>query len=114
MGTLTTLERVEGARGSRAVVDFQAEGARVIRIRRGAKSVACRLGCWLHATPPYQKEAAASKQQQTILPTVGPLRCAFVCVCVCLCVYSRVGASCVGRPICVCAVLAPLRRVNKN
>ena len=26
--------------------------------------------------------------------------------------YSRVGASCVGRPICVCAVLAPLRRVN--
>ena len=30
----------------------------------------------------------------------------------CLCVYSRVGASCVGRPICVCAVLAPLRRVN--
>ena len=27
-------------------------------------------------------------------------------------VYSRVGASCVGRPICVCAVLAPLRRVN--
>ena len=42
---------------------------------------------------------------------VGP-RCAFVCVCVCLCVYSRVGASCVGRPICMCAVLAPLRRVN--
>ena len=25
--------------------------------------------------------------------------------------YSRVGASCVGRPIRVCAVLAPLRRV---
>ena len=35
-----------------------------------------------------------------------------VCVCVCLCVYSRVGASYVGRPICVCAVSAPLRRVN--
>ena len=33
----------------------------------------------------------------------GP-RCAFVCVCVCLRVYSRVGASCVGRPICVCRV----------
>ena len=32
--------------------------------------------------------------------------CLFVCVCVCLCVYARVGASCVGRPICVCAVLA--------
>jgi hypothetical protein len=30
--------------------------------------------------------------------------CVFVCVCVCLCVYSRVGASYVGRPICVCAV----------
>ena len=29
-----------------------------------------------------------------------------------LCVFSRVGASCVGRPICVCAVWAPLRRVN--
>jgi hypothetical protein len=29
-----------------------------------------------------------------------------------LCVYSRVGASYVGRPICVCAVSAPLRRVN--
>jgi hypothetical protein len=42
---------------------------------------------------------------------VGP-RCVFVCVCVCLCVYSRVGASYVGRPICVCAVSAPLRRVN--
>jgi hypothetical protein len=27
-------------------------------------------------------------------------------------VYSRVGASYVGRPICVCAVSAPLRRVN--
>ena len=27
-------------------------------------------------------------------------------------VVPRVGASCVGRPICVCAVLAPLRRVN--
>ena len=40
--------------------------------------------------------------------------CAFVCVCVCLCAHSRVGASCVGRPICVCAVLAPLRRVNKD
>ena len=36
----------------------------------------------------------------------------FVCVCVCLCVYSRVGASYVGRPICVCAVSVPLRRVN--
>ena len=39
---------------------------------------------------------------------------AYVCVCVCLCVYSRVGASCVGRPTCVCAVWAPLRRVNTN
>jgi hypothetical protein len=36
----------------------------------------------------------------------------FVCVSVCFCVFSRVGASCVGRPICVCAVWAPLRRVN--
>ena len=44
---------------------------------------------------------------------VGP-RCVCVCVCVCLCVYSRVGASCVGRPTCVCAVWAPLRRVNTN
>ena len=26
--------------------------------------------------------------------------------------YSRVGASCVGRPTCVCAVWAPLRRVK--
>ena len=26
---------------------------------------------------------------------------------VCLCVYSRVGASCVGRPTCVCAVWHP-------
>ena len=25
---------------------------------------------------------------------------------VCLCVYSRAGASCVGRPTCVCAVWA--------
>ena len=36
----------------------------------------------------------------------------FVCVSVWLCVFSRVGASCVGRPTCVCAVWAPLRRVN--
>jgi hypothetical protein len=36
-----------------------------------------------------------------------------VCVCVCLCVYSRIGASYVGRPIFVCAVSAPLRRANK-
>ena len=28
--------------------------------------------------------------------------------CLCLCLYSRVGASCVGCPICVCAVSAPL------
>ena len=27
-------------------------------------------------------------------------------------VYFRVGASCVGHPMCVCAVLAPLRRVK--
>ena len=33
-------------------------------------------------------------------------------MCVCLCAYSRVGTSCVGRPTCVCAVWAPLRRVN--
>ena len=38
--------------------------------------------------------------------------CLCVCVCVCLCVYSRVDASYAGRPICVCAVSAPLRRVN--
>ena len=37
----------------------------------------------------------------------------FVCVSVWLCVFSRVGASCVGRSTCVCAVWAPLRRVNK-
>ena len=42
---------------------------------------------------------------------VGP-SCVFVCVCVCLCVYSRVGASYVGRPICVCAVSAPLRTMR--
>jgi len=36
----------------------------------------------------------------------------FVCVSVCVGVFSRVGASCVGRPTCVCAVWAPLRRVN--
>ena len=36
--------------------------------------------------------------------------CVFVCVCVCLCVYSRVGASCVARPTCVCAVWAPPAR----
>ena len=41
-------------------------------------------------------------------------RCVFVCVCVCLCVYSRVGASCVGRRMCVCVVSAPLRRVNTS
>jgi len=36
-----------------------------------------------------------------------------VCVSVWLCVFSRVqGASCVGRPTCVCAVWAPLRRVK--
>ena len=40
----------------------------------------------------------------------GPPACHGVCVFVC--VLTRVGASCVGRPICVCAVLAPLRRVN--
>ena len=28
------------------------------------------------------------------------------------CVYSRVGASCVARPTCVCAVWAPIRRIN--
>ena len=39
--------------------------------------------------------------------------CVFVCVCVCLCVFSLVGASCVGRQICVCAAWAPLRRVNR-
>ena len=40
--------------------------------------------------------------------------CVFVCVCVCLRVFSRVGASCVGGPICVCAVWAPLRRVKRS
>ena len=45
----------------------------------------------------------------------GP-RCVFVfvCVCVCLRVYSRVGASYAGRPICVCAVSGTLRRVNTH
>ena len=42
--------------------------------------------------------------------------CVFVCVCVCTLDKglwsSRVGASCVGRPTYVCAVWAPLRRVN--
>ena len=38
---------------------------------------------------------------------------AALCVCLCSRVYSRVGASCVGRPTCVCAVWAPLRRVNR-
>jgi len=38
--------------------------------------------------------------------------CVFVFVGRCLCVYSRVGASCVGRPTCVCAVWAPLRRAK--
>ena len=39
--------------------------------------------------------------------------CLFVFVCVCVCMYYRVGASCVGaRPIYVCAVSTPLRRVN--
>ena len=53
----------------------------------------------------YRRPAAAGR---------GYIFCrAALCVCLCLCVYSRVGASCVGRPICVCAVLAPLRRVNK-
>ena len=33
-------------------------------------------------------------------------------VCVTLCAYSRVGASCVGRPNCVCDVWAPFRRVQ--
>ena len=41
--------------------------------------------------------------------------CDLCLVCVFVCVYSRValGASYVGRPICVCAVSAPLRLVNR-
>ena len=35
----------------------------------------------------------------------------FVCACVCFRVYARVGASWVGRPICV-SLCVPLRRVN--
>jgi hypothetical protein len=39
--------------------------------------------------------------------------CVFVCVCVCM--YSRVGASCVGRPIYVCVPCRhPLRRVSTD
>jgi hypothetical protein len=38
--------------------------------------------------------------------------CLFVFLCGCVCSLDRVGASCVGRPTCVCAVWAPLRRVN--
>ena len=34
-------------------------------------------------------------------------------LCIYLSIYLYLGASFVGRPICVCAVLAPLRRVNK-
>ena len=35
-------------------------------------------------------------------------------LCIYLSIYLYLGASFVGRPICVCAVLAPLRRVNKD
>ena len=59
--------------------------------------------------PPLMRRAPPRRESAPYF--VGP-RCVFVCVCVCLCVYSRVGASYVGRPICVCAVSAPLRRVN--
>jgi hypothetical protein len=46
-------------------------------------------------------------------PSVPVLCRAALCVCLCLCVYSQVGASYVGRPICVCAVLGtpPARSV---
>ena len=44
-------------------------------------------------------EERAPPRRESAPYFVGP-RCVFVCVCVCLCVYSRVGASYVGRPIC--------------
>ena len=59
--------------------------------------------------PPLMRRAPPRRESAPYF--VGP-RCVFVRVCVFLCVYSRVGASYVGRPICVCAVSAPLRRVN--
>jgi len=60
--------------------------------------------------PSSDKDGAPPRRESTPY-FVGP-RCVFVCVCVCFCVYSRVGASYVGRPIRVYAVSAPLRRVN--
>ena len=53
--------------------------------------------------PSSDEEGGATACARTVICRAAPPRCAFVCVCVCLCVYSRVGASCVGRPICVCA-----------
>jgi hypothetical protein len=58
----------------------------------------------LMRTPPRRESA----------PYFAGPRCVFVCVCVLLvCVLSsRCLVQYVGRPICVCAVSAPLRRVN--
>ena len=63
---------------------------------RSGVSVKCDFGL-----TSYGRAAWAAPRREPAPYFVGP-RCAFVCVCVCLCVYSRVGASCVGRPICVC------------
>ena len=68
---------------------------------------------WVSICRSRNKERTRFGYIASLCAFVGP-RCVFVCVCVCWCVYSRVGASYVGRPICVCAVSAPLRRVNTH
>ena len=69
--------------------------------------------------PPPPRGVVAKERDGVSFPPIALCICVFVCVCVCLCVcvwclcvHSRVVASCVRRPVCVCAVLAPLRRVN--
>ena len=60
---------------------------------------------WPRGPFPAAREAAAPERARAEVQQTRTTSAA-------ACVYSRVGASYVGRPICVCAVSAPLRRVQ--
>jgi hypothetical protein len=58
--------------------------------------------------PPLMRAPPRREGEPAHRALSGRVVCLFVFVCVFVCV-RRVGASCVGRPICVCVVSAPLR-----
>ena len=122
----TLLARRSGCRGHRSGIARQRRARAPSRRRVGERRpriIRHRRGGHLHngqhdarrkrhRTSSAGQEPSAFGGNKSALSRGYDADYVFVCVCVCLCVYSRVGASCVGRPTCVCAVWAPLRRVK--